>query len=87
MAFANGFPVFDVTWRIMSDQTVTHRFIPNCSKGIHNWKLVFRNNDKILAWVKICRRCDKVKSVTGSFDEEGEWVKRKQTEYGKAGDE
>jgi len=66
----------------MDEQFVTHRYIPNCAKGSHNWKLVFKTHHNNLSWVKVCRRCDTVKSVIGSFDNDGQWIKRKQLDYG-----
>lgn len=71
----------------MDEQHIVHRYVPNCAKGFHNWKLVFKSNHNNLSWIKVCRRCDKVKSVNGEFDGNGQWIKKGQVDYGKAGGE
>lgn len=52
----------------------------DCSKG-HTWRLRFRANKNELGWLKICRRCAKVESTSGAFDQDGIWRKRNRVAY------
>lgn len=58
----------------MNEQHIYHHSVrPNdCSKG-HAWRLRFRNLPNGITWIKVCRRCSKVQSASGSFDKYGKW--------------
>jgi hypothetical protein len=66
-------------------QIVHHYYHYNttCSRG-HRWLLKFkRSGANGLSWVKVCKRCDKIQSTAGQFNDQGAWRPQEKQEWGR----